>query len=329
MPLPYSRMSDDHNDVVVKKEKTCVVPEIVFDSLADSDVHSETVAKVEAMLGRGMGFSYPVLCDRLCSLFVDVWQNYIINDAYRRLRPSADAPLRNVTLKDVHTGTIVPFGEPWSAQLDMSFETAPSGCVTCPDPHAFSKATYDAWTTMSASSSARFYAEWVLRCYTAFPHEITHVVQNAVHFHDSSLGGWKSEYGASVLSGPVLVAAVLHSCKDSKELFPHGFATLHSILSAWQFEVAHQQKLFDCTKNVNIVEVQNQWSSTKGVYIPEKIILDTPGAALFLKSSIGAASFEHFLQLAESGEVKKFEEELINLTEHCIITLSDKPVASS
>lgn len=303
------------------EEEQPLLPPHALDVLGDPAADADAAVRLEAALGPAAGFSYPRVCARLAALCVGVWRDVLLAHVCPR------APLRGAVPARVRTVCTVPFGEPWSVQLDMSFETAPDGTVACPDAHALAPAVRAAWRAGSPSAGAHYHAEWLLRCYTALAHEAVHVVQNAVGFRDRTPGGWRAEYGASALAGPGLVAAALYAppgstaAADAAALFPgDARAALHALLAAWERETAHLARVHAGTAAAAALAA---WTHSAGAHVPPRALLETPGAAYYLKTCVGAAGLARFLALAEHGGRAAFDREFVALAEHCLVSLSD------
>lgn len=307
-----------HSDRQEDKDTAPLLPPHALDVLGDPAADPAATARVEAALSPAAGFSYPRLCARLAALCACVWRDVLL------ARVCPRPPLRGAVPARVCTVRTVPFGEPWSVQLDMSFETGPDGTVACPDPHALAPAVRAAWRTGSPTAGAAYHAEWLLRCYTALAHEVAHVVQNALGFRDRTPGGWRAEYGASALAGPGLVAAALYAppaaAAAAATLFPGGAAALRRVQAAWERETAHLARVHAGTAAANALAA---WTRSAGACVPPPAVLATPGAAYYLKTSVGAAGLARFLALAVNDGRAAFEREFVALAEHCLVALSE------
>lgn len=189
-------------------------------------------------------------------------------------------------LEQVYTTKSVPFCEPWSTQLDLSFESGGDRgrAIVCPDPRSLTGPSREVWARM-ATIPGTFYRSWIERAYHALPHELFHCVQSFTkEFYDG--GKWFSEYGATAVCVNVLyymarAREFREAHPEAERLFPAGF--LEMLMVDLERDVSRLREEFRETECVDALYAQ--WAGSGGRGSPEKL-MEIEGASYYAKCRI-------------------------------------------
>lgn len=164
----------------------------------------------------------------------------------------------------------VPFGEEWSKQLDLAFQTGldtrtGKSDIVMPNP---------AVLHCSEEYSEVF---WLARMAMALPHEMIHVLQNAMGLKDDSFASWNAEYSASIPAASLLYA--VHA--KYPDIVPAELVALALVHNACK-----SRKDVAMFRENGVLDEYAKLSESHGNAHPQKFVLDIPGAQTFIKMSL-------------------------------------------
>ncbi|KAH3763139.1 hypothetical protein Pelo_5017 [Pelomyxa schiedti] len=238
-------------------------------------VLDQLVAQIEAP----NVFDYVRLMEAITARIVD-----ILLQMCRDFIPPEDHAL----FKQIHPVPVIPFNEPWSAQIDIAFEGGGEGgnCVAFPNPNNFGETQIRAWEGLAARPG-RTHRDFFFRCYRSTPHEVVHCFQSKLKQCDK--GGWIAEHDASFLSGTLL--QVLFTSDADHVLFPEGL--FDDIMLNWHEEVEHEKRKFHHMESEYL-----SWRTSCGFQTPTEVVTGTPGASYYFKNRIALEAMTADLSIA-------------------------------